>query len=221
MKYTFKITLLVLINILAANAYGENTENTRKYDVVKMVLVQYEVCNQLVPNFNENNEDAFNSWKEKNSELTSKAEVDPWVEHNIDYTIKYTKFSLSKKKVDIAVFESRCNKLVEKLANLFSEPDRRFNSPENTWQTFLSALRKGDKETVINCYVGRARKNFKPMFEGMSKAEMKEMADSFIGIEMKKRMDIFQESIVARTNERVGYVYFLVDINGNWKISDL
>jgi len=100
------------------------------------------------------------------------------------------------------------------------EPDPAYATPEKTWGVFLAALRKGDRVAAVACLTPGAFSNWAPIFNKLSAADMKEMADTVRTFAPAVQLETHAEYAVGREGGTGGIVSF-VKQNGEWKISQL
>jgi hypothetical protein len=102
-------------------------------------------------------------------------------------------------------------------------PNPRFATPEKTWAVFLESAKKGDAEGMLACFTADMRDKLRALFTGMSREQLREMADSFVGFSLKPEAGGYREAIVVRrSGERksAGFAYFVND-GGEWKIQSM
>jgi hypothetical protein len=106
-------------------------------------------------------------------------------------------------------------------AELIIGPDKRFSSPEKTWETLRNGLIEGNIDVVTECYVPGEWKNRKA-FTFLGKEKMKEIGEKMGNIgkiiaseqEAKYRIRRMEEG-----KEITYYIYFH-NFDGEWKMRD-
>jgi len=102
---------------------------------------------------------------------------------------------------------------------LIVNPDRRFSSPEKTWETYKKALMEGDIDLALECHI-RNRNKYKEIFKLMGKDKLKKMAEKMNPIGKITMNDMRAKYRIRRNqkgNEISYYIYFS-NVNGEWKI---
>lgn len=103
------------------------------------------------------------------------------------------------------------------------EPDQRFSSPEQTWEHFISSLKKGDAEGVLSCFIPKMAAKLEPLFSQMSAHDMKKMAENTTAFALKNDMGNIKEYFIRRNingNNIGGFAYFTL-LFGEWKIQSM
>jgi len=127
--------------------------------------------------------------------------------------------------------ESGQNKKAEKLAKEVDKiarkrgieviigPDKRFSSPEKTWDTFRNALIEGNIDVVAECYVPGRRGHGKA-FEALGREKMKEIGRSMGNIRKVKAGETMAEYMTIRKESGKEYSYAIrfQNIDGEWKM---
>ena len=104
--------------------------------------------------------------------------------------------------------------------DLIVDPDKRFSSPEKTWETYKKALIEGNMDLAMECHIPGHNK-YREIFSVLGKDEMKKMAIKMKPIgkitfdEMRAKYRITRDH---EGNEITYYIYFS-NINGEWKIA--
>jgi hypothetical protein len=103
------------------------------------------------------------------------------------------------------------------------EPDKRFDSPEKTWEYLMTSLKQGNVEAALSCLTPPLKGKFKGLFSKMSSSEMNQMAKSFSGFEKTKDLGGMNEYVVLRHaggRDMGGFIYFINSF-GEWKIDEM
>jgi tetratricopeptide (TPR) repeat protein len=100
-------------------------------------------------------------------------------------------------------------------------PDKRFSSPEKTWETYRNAMKAGDIDAVMECYVLGMSKE-RQIFTLLGKEKMKEIAKDLRDIEKISAGDKEAEyQILRKQNGKVySYGIYFHNIDGEWKMSE-
>jgi len=102
---------------------------------------------------------------------------------------------------------------------LIVSADKRFSSPEKTWETYRRALMAGDLDLALECHVPNNNK-YEQIFKLMGKDKLKKMAEKMhpIGkITLDNMSAKYRITRNQKGNEITYYIYFS-NINGEWKI---
>ena len=100
------------------------------------------------------------------------------------------------------------------------EPDSTYATPEKTWNAFLAALCRGDREAAGACLTSVALENWTPVLGKLSAADMKAMADTVRTFAPTVQLETHAEYAVGREGGNGGSVSFVKQY-GEWKISQL
>jgi len=100
-------------------------------------------------------------------------------------------------------------------------PDKRFSSPEKTWETYRNAMKAGDIDTVMECYVPGIRKE-REIFTLLGKEKMKEVGKDLRDIEKISAGDQEAEYYILRKQKGKDISYFIHfhNIDGEWKMTE-
>jgi len=131
---------------------------------------------------------------------------------------KFYRESDQKKKADILLAELD-NIARKRGMKLIVNPDKRFSSPERTWETYKRALMAGDLDLALECHVFNDAK-YKKTFDLMGKEKLKKMAEKMNPIGKITMNDMRAKYRIRRNqkgNEISYYIYFS-NVNGEWKI---
>ncbi len=99
----------------------------------------------------------------------------------------------------------------------------RKSSAESTWVLFLESLTRGDAETGLSCLTAGMQSKFRPMFEAMSREELKDMARSITQFTVTSEFGDIKEAVIVRSAKggtQAGFVYFVND-GDEWMIDEL
>lgn len=103
-------------------------------------------------------------------------------------------------------------------------PDRRFSSPEKTWDVYKNALIKGDINLAMECRAPWEREDEKQKFNMFGKEKTRQSASEMRPIEKITRDDERGQYRIKRSQKINGkmmditYYIEFVNIYGNWKI---
>ena len=97
--------------------------------------------------------------------------------------------------------------------------DKRFSSPEKTWETYRNALIAGDIDLAMECYVPGEWKDRK-IFTLLGKEKMKEIGRSMGNIHEVKASETMAEYMIIRKESGKEYSYAIrfQNIDGEWKL---
>ncbi len=100
-------------------------------------------------------------------------------------------------------------------------PDKRFSSPEKTWETYRNAMKAGNIDTVMECYVPGIWKERK-IFTLLGKEKMKEIGKDLRDIEKISAGDKEAEYHILRKQKgkEISYGIYFHNIDGEWKMRE-
>lgn len=129
------------------------------------------------------------------------------------------------------------NEMVEKEKALFKElqniakkrkielmltpnPDKRFVSPEKTWETYKKSLLEGNIETLTSCYVPGQNAKMRQMYNAMGKEMMKVAGTELGTIEKVTVSEQTAKYLIKRTESGKIFAYDVIfhNIDGEWKM---
>lgn len=141
-------------------------------------------------------------------------------------------FSLSLRNLLVRYYkqnedEVKANQYMQELTDiarsrhmeLITEPDKRFLTPENTWETFKEAFKAGDNATALSCHIPGDEKS-REIYKDLGKETMKKIVLEMRDIEkitMNNEMAKYRIKRLIEGTDITFYIYF-VNINGEWKI---
>jgi tetratricopeptide (TPR) repeat protein len=160
---------------------------------------------------------------DKSSEKAMKAYLSKYPEGYFSLSLRYLFFKFyqesgQKKKADMLLAELD-NIARKRGMELIVNPDKRFSSPEKTWETYKKALMAGDLDLALECHIPNNNK-YRQIFKLMGKDKMKKMAEKMNPIGKITLDDMRAKYRITRNekgNEITYYIYFS-NINGEWKI---
>lgn len=121
-------------------------------------------------------------------------------------------------------FRINCEKIYESYEEVLKPLDTRFSSPEATWNTFVSALKRGDKKTIIESLSGEARKRLESQLLKRPVKELNRVGQLYLGIHLwedEYADDLgHQQATSIKSNGKNGHVIFQ-RIGKNWKITTI
>jgi tetratricopeptide (TPR) repeat protein len=106
---------------------------------------------------------------------------------------------------------------------IVTDPDKRFSSPENTWDIYKKAFIEGDIETVKECYVPGGGVTIKA-FREIGKEQMKEIGETMgniqkiTGNEESAKYRIKKKEKFKDKEEDITYYIYFQNIDGEWKM---
>ena len=160
---------------------------------------------------------------DKSSEKAMKAYLLKYPEGYFSLSLRYLFFKFYQESGQ----KKKANMLLADLDNiarkrgmaLIVNPDKRFSSPEKTWETYRQALIAGDLDLALECHVPSNNK-YEQIFKLMGKDKLKKMAEKMnpIGkITLNDKRAKYRIKRNEKGNEITYYIYFS-NINGEWKI---
>ena len=100
------------------------------------------------------------------------------------------------------------------------EPDKRYATPEKTWEAFQKALKEGNIEATLDCFSTGSKKKYRELFEQLGKEGLKKVAKDIKSIQkIYEKNDISKYRIrrLEEGQEITYYIYFTNEF-GEWKI---
>jgi tetratricopeptide (TPR) repeat protein len=100
-------------------------------------------------------------------------------------------------------------------------PDKRFSSPEKTWETYRNALIEGNLDLATECYVP-GRTGHRKTFEHLGLEKMKEIGRSMGDIRKVKSGETMAEYMIIRNEQGIDISYgiYFHNIDGEWKMQE-
>jgi hypothetical protein len=100
-------------------------------------------------------------------------------------------------------------------------PDKRFSSPEKTWETYKNALIAGDIDLAMECYVPGEWKERK-IFTLLGTEKMKEIGRSMGHIHKVKSSETMAEYMIIRKEKgkEISYGIHFHNVDGEWKMRE-
>ena len=133
---------------------------------------------------------------------------------------KYYKESGQDKKAE------KLSKDLEKIGRargieLIIEPDKRFSSPEKTWETYRSALIAGDIDLALECYVP-GQWQHKKILTVLGNEKVKGLGREMGKIEKITASETRAEYMIKRKQKgtEITYWIYFQNIDGEWKIQE-
>jgi hypothetical protein len=176
-----------------------------------LALLFLPACNQHIDGFAAKVKAPYAQWRRQNPARA--AELDQ--HRNAQAVSPSTPLSESS----LAQLQDTCQSLLDRLTEPPSA-EQRFASPEQTWKSFMSALRKGDIAVLEECFDPGTRSMYMPALKKLSKAALAEMAASFTNFGLTAPAMDFRQGVVTRADGTSGLVLFVSSKRG-WRISQL
>jgi hypothetical protein len=203
-------------------SFPEPLKINKKYSAeeamgIFLALFSKRLCDQTIQGFSGKSATSYAKWRDENHELIRVIEENPEYEGNVfEEDLEMFLKSVSYKDSDEA--EMRCDVLIEHFGTEDSILDPQFASPEKTWNTYIEALREGDRNTAIKCLTSVAKTKFKKIITEMTLKEMEDMANAINAFSLTESYGEFQEAVVSRHDGQAGFITFQ-KIGSIWKIS--
>ncbi len=102
---------------------------------------------------------------------------------------------------------------------LIKNADHRFSSPNNTWEFYISALKKGDLESALKCHLP-GDDHYRTSFRLLGPKRIKEWANTVVRISNPETDNMSAQGLIylnKQGREQTRDIYF-TKINGEWKI---
>ena len=176
-----------------------------------LALLFLPACNQHIDGFAAKVKEPYARWRQQNPARAAQLDQRP---------ANTAAVSPPSSESDLAQLQEVCESILDRLTEPRSA-EQRFVSPEQTWKSFMSALRMGELAMVEECFDPGARSSYMPALKTLSKAELAEMAASFTNFELTApSMQDFRQGVVTRADGISGLVLFVSSKRG-WRISQL
>ena len=102
-------------------------------------------------------------------------------------------------------------------------------TPQQTWDSFIAALRKADKTSALLCVSLEIRSQYRQMFDGMTSKAMQDMADHIKVVKMSTLIGgssadtaTMATAVVETRDGNGGEIIFMKSkLNGRWQISSM
>jgi hypothetical protein len=103
---------------------------------------------------------------------------------------------------------------------IITDADVQFSSPQKTWEIYKNALREGNVELALECFISEKIPQYKKLFDLLGKDNLKAMGMENDRIEEVRRSENEAEYgiIVKRDGKLLSYQLKFVNDGGNWKI---
>ncbi len=100
------------------------------------------------------------------------------------------------------------------------EPDKRYATPEKTWEAFRKALMEGNIEAALDCISTGSKKRYRKVFEQLGKAGLKKIAKDMEPIHKISENEEVAEYIILRIEKGKEFAYNIYFTNEfeEWKI---
>jgi hypothetical protein len=161
----------------------------------------------------------------ESSERAMEAYLSKYPESYYSLSLRYLFYKFYKENEQIRKAERMAREL-ESIANkrgmeIIIGPDKRFSSPEKTWETYRNAMKAGDIDTVMECYVPGIWKE-REIFTLLGKEKMKEIEKDLRDIEKISAGDQEAEYQILRKQKGKDYSYSVrfQNIDGEWKLRE-
>jgi hypothetical protein len=99
--------------------------------------------------------------------------------------------------------------------------DPRLGSPQQTWKTFLDALRSGDRALATRCLTSSALEENEPVLTSLSVEFLRQRADALPEIVFKGMAGPFRVATAKVRGQRPEWVFFEKNRKGEWRIAAL
>jgi hypothetical protein len=162
---------------------------------------------------------------DESSEKAMEAYLSKYPESYYSLQLRYLFYNFYKESGQTQKAE-KLKKDLEKIGRkrgmeLIIGPDKRFSSPEKTWETYVNALAAGDIDLAMECYVSGRRGHGK-IFGVLGRDKIKEIAKSMGNIHKVKAGETMAEYMIIRKENGKEFSYDLRfhNIDGEWKMEE-
>ena len=206
-------------SVKSVDTGGES--NSNEDELVQMVLLAKVGCDTVVPDFAARSARDYTAWRSVRAAAVTRVEASAGFRAKLTESRKL----LSEKSTsrDVAEMEQYCNaQVLPMLAKQGAPADRRFNSPQQTFKTFLAALRDGDRESALACFAEFSASDDRDQIASLPAEKLQETANLFLGsLVLKEKLGPLQTAKAARKDGTEHTIYFDREPNGNWKIAGI
>jgi hypothetical protein len=161
----------------------------------------------------------------ESSERVMEAYLLKYPESYYSLSLRYLFYKFYKENEQFKKAERMANE-IENIAKkrwmeIIIGPDKRFSSPEKTWEIYRNAMKAGDIDTVMECYVPGIWKE-REIFTVLGKEKMKEIGKDLRDIEKISAGDQEAEYHILRKQKgkEISYGIRFHNIDGEWKMSE-
>ncbi len=162
---------------------------------------------------------------DESSEKAMEAYLSKFPESYYSLQLRYLFYKFYKESGQTQKAEKFLKEL-EKIASkrgmeLIIGPDKRFSSPEKTWETYKNSLIAGDIDLTMECYVPGEWKERK-IFTLLGPEKMKEIGRSMSHIHKVKSSETMAEYMIIRKEKgkEISYGIHFHNVDGEWKMRE-
>ncbi len=190
-------------------------------EVVQMTLLAKVGCDAVVPGFAARSARDYAAWRSVRAAAVARVEASASYKSKLAESRKL--LSEKSSRHDVAEMEQYCNgQLLPLLVKQGAPADRRFSSPQQTFATFLGALRRADRETALACFAEFSASDDRDQIASLPAEKLQETANSFLGsLVLKEKLGPLQTAKAARKDGTEHTIFFDREPDGNWKISGI
>lgn len=162
---------------------------------------------------------------DESSEKAMEAYLAKYPESYYSLQLRYLFYKFYKESGQI----KKAEKLVKELEKIGSKrgielvvgQDKRFSSPEKTWQTYRKALLEGNLDLAMECYVP-GEKEHRKVFEALGKERIREIGKEIGNIVKVSSDETMAEYMIIRKENGKEYSYgiYFHNIDGEWKMQE-
>lgn len=182
---------------------------TRGKREVLQLTTMLERCRADQPGFAERSSAVYVAWRQRHAATLQEFD-----------RLLAAKVREARRGVAPIPLEMCSDDLLRRMEPLARPPDARLDTAEKTWNTFLTALRAGNRDMAARCLTGKAEVRWKEKSERASDADLKRMADAIRAFKVQWGDDYLKEALAARADNKVSGITF-VRFNDEWLISEM
>jgi len=209
---TFTLRRVVLLLsfpvLLASPLSGAARELGKDEESVWGEYLVFETCSRRLPGYASKHRKVIQAWRARNASLLAEFKKNPE--------------RLKQLRALDGFHPLLCtDDVVLALEERWSGPDPRFSTPESTWQSWVKALRSGDRRAALACLSPEARRAFGHVLMSLPAKSLKAQADRVARVSFSAEpYGEFREAFIMSADGAASVVMFQ-KINGNWKITSL
>lgn len=199
-----------------------NIANANGWNGLAVVFapILVELCSEKRPEVSSELRDAYAAWSRRltpeHRQLQEQVEKASNAQKKQFYDGPRAQFD----KLSEEELVEHCDTLRDYLLGEDAPTDPAFSTPTATWNTFVQALRTGDRRTALRALEGNAKEKFRDRITNTDSAALAEWANDVESFALGDRYGELQDALVVRKDKRAGMVTFGKK-GPNWRIIEM
>src|SRR4030095_13339485 len=183
-------------------------------DIVQMVLLAKVGCDTVVPGFAARSAQNYAAWRRGRADAITRIEASAAYRTKLSESRKL--LTEPRKTADVAEMQQYCDgKILPLLAKEGTTGDSRFGSPQQTFATFVAALRRADREAALACLSELHQGDERDQIASLPEDKLRETANSFLGsLILKETLGGLQTATAPRKDGNNHTIFFEREPNG-------